>query len=205
MRLTKLMICAVLSLGALPARARGGVIQLNDVTHTYDPKDAGATVTVHVQDTTTSSAGGNPDHWRVSGGAGSFFDGFDGFPLDQVTITFNKPIKDIALQVSRSNASLVGDAFKLEAFLGNKRVAQEQIDLGAFGQWTNVKIAAAAFDRIVWDGAGPAFHPYAVRNVTFDLAPASATGVGQSTPVPEPTAVGSMLLIGAGLLARRRK
>lgn len=109
--------------------------------------------------------------WGIAGTRGSWFEGFNGNPSYDMTLTFDRPIEGFALDVSRSAGSADGDTFTLSAFQGSTQVDTQMVTLPAINTWATVSSSASGIDRVEWTGNGMAFHPYGVDNIRFTVVP----------------------------------
>jgi hypothetical protein len=119
-------------------------------------------------------AEGDPGSWALEGTAGSHFLGFNGGSY-QETLSFDVPITDFSLDVSRSNGSSPGDEFDLRTYLDGSLVDSVSIALPDINTWVTVSVEDTWFDTIEIQGFGGGFHPYGIDRLVFDRVGALGT------------------------------
>ncbi len=155
-----------------------------------------ASLGIHFQTTDDGSiwagmANGDPGNWDIDGTNGPAFLGFNGASYSLIA-TFDIPVYDFALDVSRSLGSSAGNVFTLDGYMYGSPVESYTVTLGPINSWSTIQLTQIV-DEVRWNGAGEGYHPYGVDNLNF-------------SPIPAPGAIllGSIGVSLVGWLRRRR-
>jgi len=147
---------------------------------------------------------GDPGGWGLDGTNGGNFVGFNGASYG-LGVTFDGPVREVALDVARSLGSRAGDGFVLRGYRGGELVEEVSVALGDVNAWTTVALAEEV-DALDWVGvgAGTRRHPFGVDNLRWSaeasmLAVAIDVRPGRSRNRLNPLAPGvvAVALLGA--------
>lgn len=108
---------------------------------------------------------GDPGGWGVEGSNGSVFAGHNGSGYSSV-YTFANDVKHVAIDVSRAGGSSAGDTATLEGWHNGALVETKTVALDAVDTWRTV-ILLETVDEVRIQGAGVAFHPFALDNLRW--------------------------------------
>ncbi|MBI1923023.1 carboxypeptidase regulatory-like domain-containing protein [Candidatus Poribacteria bacterium] len=130
---------------------------------------------------------GDPGNWDLEGTNGPAFLGFNGSSYSLET-TFDTPITNFSLDVSRSNGSQAGNTFTLELYHDATLLDSITVTLTDINQWTTVSSTVSDVNRTVWFGTGSGFHPFGIDNVQWLTAVTGIEGKVTDASTGQPIA-----------------
>lgn len=117
----------------------------------------------------TGMSGGDPGGWGLEGTNGTDFVGFNGASY-ALAAHFDMPVREVTIDVARSNGSRAGDSFAMRGFRGGAMVEEQVVTLGNVNAWTTVALAEEV-DEVRWVGMGTRRHPFGVDNLRWTADP----------------------------------
>ena len=112
---------------------------------------------------------GDPGGWGLEGTNGCDFVGFNGSSY-ALTVHFDMPVTEVAIDVARSNGSRAGDSFAMRGYRGGAMVEEQVVVLGNVNAWTTVALAEEV-DEVRWVGMGTRRHPFGLDNLRWTVEP----------------------------------
>jgi hypothetical protein len=114
-------------------------------------------------------SGGDPGGWGLEGTNGTAFVGFNGSSY-ALSVRFDTPVHDVALDVARSAGSRAGDSFAMRGYREGTMVEEQILTLGNINAWSTVALAEEV-DEVRCVGMGVRRHPFGIDDLRWTAEP----------------------------------